>query len=70
MKFRILGSLEAGADGVVAELGAPKQRALLAILIMHAGEIVSTDRLIDLLWGDRPPRSALHSIQIYVSELR
>jgi basic membrane lipoprotein Med (substrate-binding protein (PBP1-ABC) superfamily)/DNA-binding SARP family transcriptional activator len=70
MKFRILGSLEAGADGAVAELGPPKQRALLAILVMHAGEIVATDRLIDLLWGDRPPRTALHSIQIYVSELR
>jgi basic membrane lipoprotein Med (substrate-binding protein (PBP1-ABC) superfamily)/DNA-binding SARP family transcriptional activator len=70
MKFRMLGSLEAVSDGAVAELGPPKQRALLAILLMHAGEIVATDRLIDLLWGDRPPRTALHSIQIYVSDLR
>jgi basic membrane lipoprotein Med (substrate-binding protein (PBP1-ABC) superfamily)/DNA-binding SARP family transcriptional activator len=70
MQFRILGALEAGADGTLAELGPPKQRALLAILLMHVGEIVPTDRLIDLLWGDRPPRTAAHSVQIYVSELR
>src|SRR5262245_29997794 len=70
MQFRILGSLEAVADGVSVDLGAPKQRSLLAILLMHVGEIVPTDRLIDLLWGDDPPRTAAHSVQIYVSELR
>ena len=70
MQFRILGSLEAVADGVTADLGPPKQRSVLAILLMHAGEIVPTDRLIDLLWGDHPPRTAAHSVQIYVSELR
>ncbi len=70
MQFRILGSLEAVAEGVTADLGSPKQRSLLAILLLHAGEIVPTDRLIDLLWGDDPPRTAAHSIQIYVSELR
>jgi basic membrane lipoprotein Med (substrate-binding protein (PBP1-ABC) superfamily)/DNA-binding SARP family transcriptional activator len=68
--FRVLGTMEAGADGAAAELGPPKQRAVLAILLMHVGEIVPTERLIDLLWGDRPPRTAAHSIQIYVSELR
>jgi DNA-binding SARP family transcriptional activator len=70
MDYRILGSLEAVADGAAIELGPPKQRALLAVLLMHAGEIVSTDRLIDLLWGDGAPRTAAHSVQIYVSELR
>jgi basic membrane lipoprotein Med (substrate-binding protein (PBP1-ABC) superfamily)/DNA-binding SARP family transcriptional activator len=70
MDFRLLGALEVAADGAVAELGPPKQRALLAILMLHAGEIVPVDRLIDLLWGDRPPRTAAHSIQIYVSDLR
>ncbi|HSL75723.1 MAG TPA: BTAD domain-containing putative transcriptional regulator [Candidatus Limnocylindrales bacterium] len=70
MQFRILGSLEAVADGVTADLGPPKQRSVLAILLMHAGEIVPTDRLIDLLWADHPPRTAAHSVQIYVSELR
>jgi basic membrane lipoprotein Med (substrate-binding protein (PBP1-ABC) superfamily)/DNA-binding SARP family transcriptional activator len=70
MDFRLLGSLEVTARGAVAELGPPKQRALLTILLLHAGEIVSIDRLIDLLWDDKPPRTATHSIQIYVSDLR
>jgi len=70
VQLQILGSLEARADGLAADLGPPKQRALLAILAMHVGEIVPTDRLIDLLWGERPPRTAAHSVQIYVSELR
>ena len=68
--FRVLGSMEAGSGAAVAALGPPKQRALLAILLLHLGEIVPTDRLIDLLWGDHPPRTADHSVQIYVSELR
>jgi len=70
MDFRILGSLEAVADSATADLGPPKQRALLAILLLHVGEIVSVDRLIESLWPERPPRTAAHSIQIYVSELR
>ena len=70
MDLRILGSLEvAGLDGVAA-LGPPKQRALLAVLALHVGEIVSVDRLIDALWPSDPPRTAAHSIQIYVSDLR
>ena len=70
MDFRLLGALEVSANGAVADLGPPKQRALLAILLLHAGEIVPIDRLIDLLWGEHPPRTAAHSIQIYVSDLR
>jgi hypothetical protein len=58
MDFRILGALEVSAHGAVAELGPPKQRALLAILLLHAGEIVPIDRLIDLLWGENPPRTS------------
>jgi basic membrane lipoprotein Med (substrate-binding protein (PBP1-ABC) superfamily)/DNA-binding SARP family transcriptional activator len=70
MEFRLLGALEVTANGAAANLGPPKQRALLAILLLHAGEIVPVDRLIDLLWGEHPPRTATHSIQIYVSDLR
>ncbi len=70
MQFRLLGVLEAGSGGATFDLGPPKQRALLAILLLHVGEIVPLDRLIDLLWGVAPPRTAAHSIQIYVSELR
>jgi len=68
--FRLLGALEATANGAAADLGPPKQRAFLAILLLHAGEIVPVDRLIDMLWGEHPPRTAAHSIQIYVSDLR
>jgi DNA-binding SARP family transcriptional activator len=70
MQFRLLGALEAVSGGAVVDLGPPKQRAVLAILLLHVGEIVAVDRLIDLLWGDDPPRTAAHSIQIYVSDLR
>lgn len=70
MDFRILGSLEATAGAVAIDLGPPKQRALLAILLLHPREIVSIDRLIESLWPGSPPRTAAHSVQIYVSELR
>jgi basic membrane lipoprotein Med (substrate-binding protein (PBP1-ABC) superfamily)/DNA-binding SARP family transcriptional activator len=70
VEYRVLGSLEVRSDGEPVALGPPKQRAILAILLLHAGEIVPIDRLIDLAWGERPPRTATHSVQIYVSELR
>ena len=70
MEFRLLGAFDVSAGEIAADLGPPKQRALLAILLLHAGEIVPSDRLIELLWGDSPPRTAGHSVQIYVSNLR
>src|SRR5262245_65015008 len=70
MEFRVLGSLAAIADQAVVELGPPKQRALLAILLLHPGQIVPVERLINLLWGEGAPRTALHSVEIYVSGLR
>jgi len=70
VEYRLLGSLEVVSDGTAVELGPPKQRAVLAILLLHAGEIVPTDRLIEQVWGEHAPRTAAHSIQIYVSELR
>jgi DNA-binding SARP family transcriptional activator/class 3 adenylate cyclase len=51
-------------------LGGMRQRALLALLTLHAGEVVSTDRLIDQLWGAKPPPTALHTVQVFVSRLR
>ena len=70
MEFRVLGSLEVvDHDGPVA-LGAPKQRALLAVLVLHRGEPVSADRLIDEIWGEQPPASANKLVQGYVSSLR
>ena len=70
MDFLLFGSLEARSDERAMDLGPPKQRALLAILLLHVGEIVTVDRLTELLWGDNPPRTAAHSIQVYVSDLR
>ena len=70
MEFRILGPLEASSSDVPLKLAAPKQRALLAILLLNANEVVSTDRLIDGLWGEAPPRRAAKAIQVYVSQLR
>lgn len=70
MQFRILGSLSVVGNGSVAALGPPKQRALLAILLTRIGEVVPVELLIELLWGTAAPRTADHSIQIYVSDLR
>ena len=70
MEFRILGPVEVYEDGRQLDLGGAKQRALLAVLVLHAGEPVSTDRLIDILWGERQPASAANSVHIYVSRLR
>jgi YVTN family beta-propeller protein len=70
MDYRILGPLEVRRDGRTVRLGGDKQRALLAILLLHAGEVVSSDRLIDGLWGERPPLTALKALQVHVSRLR
>src|SRR5436190_20101388 len=68
--FRILGPLEAWADDRELPLGSGRQRALLALLLVHANEVVSTDRLIEELWAGRPPASAQKVLQGYVSQLR
>ena len=70
MELRILGPLEAVAEGRVVDIRGQKQRELLAILAIHANEVVSADRLIDELWGESPPASAVKTLQAYVSRLR
>ena len=70
MEFRILGPLEVYEGGKPVQLGGRNQRALLALLLLNAGEVVSTDRLIDGLWGEEPPRTASTSLQNAVSQLR
>jgi DNA-binding SARP family transcriptional activator len=67
LEFRILGPLEVVEHDHLLALGGPK---LLAILLLHRGEVVSTDRLSDELWGERPPASAAKTVQAYVSNLR
>ena len=70
LSFRLLGSLEVGKDGHPVEIGGQKQRAVLAILALNVGRVVSTDRLVDLLWGDQAPKTAVTSLQNFVSQLR
>jgi YVTN family beta-propeller protein len=70
MEFLILGPLEVRNGGHTFRLSAAKQRALLGVLLLHANEAVSTSRLVDELWGERPPATAEKLIQGYVHALR
>jgi DNA-binding SARP family transcriptional activator len=70
VQFRVLGPLEVLDDGRPLALGGAKQKALLAVLLLNANEVVSSDRLIDELWGAEPPRTAAKSLQTMVSQLR
>src|SRR6476659_9871734 len=69
MDFQILGPLQARRDGQPVALGTAKQRALLAILLVHANELVPSDRLIEDLWPE-PPETATNALQVYVGKLR
>ena len=69
-EFRIIGPLEVLLDGLPVELGGQRQRALLAALLVHHGQVVSTDRLVDLVWGESAPKTATTSLQNAVSQLR
>jgi DNA-binding SARP family transcriptional activator/ABC-type oligopeptide transport system substrate-binding subunit/DNA-binding beta-propeller fold protein YncE len=68
--FRILGDLEVVQDGRPVRLGSHQQRAVLAMLVLHVGEVVTVEHLIDGLWGDEPPATAGKVVQVYVSRLR
>jgi len=79
MDVRLLGPIEVrlderpielGLDERPIELGPRKQRAVFAMLALQSGRTVSTDRLVDGLWGDGPPSSAPKMVQLYVSHLR
>jgi DNA-binding SARP family transcriptional activator/DNA-binding beta-propeller fold protein YncE len=70
LEFRVLGPLQVATNGTSLPLGGAKQRAVLVLLLLHANEVVPTDRLIDELWGDSPPESAANIVQGYVSHLR
>jgi DNA-binding SARP family transcriptional activator len=70
LEFRILGPLAVVQNGAPLELGPPRQRALLALLLLHAGEALSSERIVDELWAGDPPSTARHSVQVYVANLR
>jgi predicted ATPase/DNA-binding SARP family transcriptional activator len=70
MQYRVLGPLEVRDGEESLPLAGAKQRALLALLLLHANRVLSRDRLIDELWGGEPPATAVTSLQVYVSRLR
>ena len=70
MEFRILGPLEVVEQDRPISLGGHKQRTTLAVLLLRPGQVVGVDQLIEALWESDPPRTAEHSVQVYVSELR
>ena len=70
MEFRILGPVEARADGRVLEVAGSRQRALLASLLLSRGSTVSRDRLVEDLWGEEEPKGAVKALQVAVSRLR
>jgi DNA-binding SARP family transcriptional activator len=70
VEFRILGPVEVLRDGRPLALGGPKQRTLLAALLLRPNQVVSVDELSDALWGERAPERATKSLQVYVWQLR
>ena len=70
MDFRLLGPLEVAEHDRSVVLGGVKQRALLAVLLLHANDVVSSEQLVDEVWGESPPATVAKSIQVYVSRLR
>ena len=70
MDFRILGPLEVLEGAERVGLGGEKRRAVLALLLLHPNETVSSERMVDELWGESPPANALKTLQVHVSRLR
>ncbi|MTD12634.1 AAA family ATPase [Nakamurella sp. YIM 132087] len=70
MQYRVLGPLEVVRDDHAVDLGGPKQRAVLAVLLLSAGRVVPTDSIIDAVWGEDAPPSVTGSLQAHISNLR
>jgi DNA-binding SARP family transcriptional activator len=70
MEFRVLGALDVRDEGRTLELRGSKRRTVLALLVLHANEVIRSDRLIDELWGEHPPANASAALHNHVSRLR
>jgi DNA-binding SARP family transcriptional activator len=70
LEYRILGPVEVADETGPLPLGGQKQRALLALLLLNVGSVLSTDRIVDQLWGEQPPKTATTSLQNFISQLR
>ena len=70
VEFRVLGPLEVVRDGEPVAIGGLRRRAVLAMLVLEPGRVVSVDRLVDGVWGDEPPETAVTALHGHVSHLR
>ncbi len=70
LQFRLLGPFEVALDGRLLDIGRPKQRAVLANLLLHANTVVSVDRFTDVLWPDGPPPRSTGNLPVYIANLR
>lgn len=70
MEFRLLGPLEVAENGRAVSLGGPRARGLLALLLLHRNQVVAVDRIVDELWGERPPKTGGQVVRVYVLQLR
>ncbi|MFJ9840984.1 AfsR/SARP family transcriptional regulator [Kitasatospora sp. NPDC101155] len=70
LRFQVLGPVQAWLDGTPLSLGSPQQQAVLTTLLLHSGRLVTTQDLVDALWGDRPPTQAVAALRTYISRLR
>ena len=70
LRFEVLGPLRARRDGVELDPGSPQQKAVLAVLLLARGRHVAIEMLIDALWGERAPLTAVGTVRNYVSRLR
>ncbi len=70
MEFRVLGPVELVAGQRAPPLGGYRQRLVLAVLLSRANQVVSTDWVVDAVWGDQPPRTARKTLQVYLARLR
>ena len=70
LRISLLGPCAASFDGRPLDLGGPRQRAVLAVLVLARGEVVPVDRLTDSVWGERAPADPAGAVQAYVSHLR
>jgi predicted ATPase/DNA-binding SARP family transcriptional activator len=70
ISFGVLGSIEVRGESGLLPIGSARQRTLLALLLVHVNEVVSVDRLVDVLWGDTPPAAAVHTVHGLVSRVR
>ncbi|MGH9213421.1 MAG: AfsR/SARP family transcriptional regulator, partial [Acidimicrobiales bacterium] len=70
LDFRVLGPLAVVRDGSEVALGGPRQRLVLALLLLNAGRVVAAERLVDLIWGESEPATRTGPLRTYVWQLR